>query len=289
MGIKKKIYNIIREDDLNDVWSNVFDGMIIFLISLNVLLVILDTFNLPEWALHVSSMVEAASVVVFTVEYLIRLWTADLAFPDRSGFAARIRHLVSFMAMIDLLAIVPFYLPFLIPVDLRILRVFRLFRLARLLKFNRYTDAFSNVIKVVKSKSSILISSSIVVLVLMVISSVIMYNFESEVQPETFRNAFSGFWWTLNTITTVGYGDIYPVTLAGRILSGVISILGIGLVAVPTGIITSGFVEVAEEKEIRSSVVRSLHSDLLLLADMRNGGMLTEEEYRKQREQVLNQ
>ncbi len=147
------------------------------------------------------------------------------------------------MALVDLLAILPFYLPFIIPIDLRVLRMVRLLRILRILKVNRYTSALSAVGNVIKSKASQLISSMLVVLVLMVMASVLMYNVESEAQPEVFENAFSGMWWAVATLTTVGYGDIFPVTALGKALSAVIALLGIGLVAVPTGIISAGFME----------------------------------------------
>ncbi len=147
------------------------------------------------------------------------------------------------MAIVDLLAILPFYIPFLLPIDLRILRLIRLLRLFRLFKMNRYTSGLSSIGNVLKKKSDQLVSSIFVVFLLMIISSVIMYYFENPVQPDVFSNAFSGLWWAISTFTTVGYGDIYPLTVAGKIFSAIIALLGIGLVAVPTGIISAGFME----------------------------------------------
>lgn len=153
------------------------------------------------------------------------------------------------MAIIDLLAVLPFYIPFLIPIDLRVLRTLRVIRLLRLFKVNRYTSALSTIADVFKKKANQLISSMIVVSLLMVIASVLMYNVENAVRPDKFQNAFSGLWWAVATLTTVGYGDIYPVTAAGKILSAIIALLGIGLVAVPTGIISAGFTENLQEKQ----------------------------------------
>ncbi len=147
------------------------------------------------------------------------------------------------MALIDLFSILPFYLPFIFVIDLRVLRALRIFRLFRLLKFNRYTKSMQNVFIVMKMKSIELLSSVFIVIILMLISSALMYSIECNSQPEAFQNAFSGLWWAIATFTTVGYGDIYPVTVAGKILGGIVSLLGIGLVAVPTGIISSGFME----------------------------------------------
>ena len=247
--IKQSLYNLIRDDDENDLASDIFDGVIIGLIVLNVLLLVLDTFNMPTWFPRVSNIIETVSVVIFTAEYLARLWTADLKYPDKSSVMARIKYVFTFMAIIDLLAILPFYLPFLFPIDLRVLRALRILRLFRLFKMGRYTTAFITIATVFRKKAHQLISSMIVVGLLMVITSLLMYNVEHEAQPEVFRNAFSGLWWAVATLTTVGYGDIYPVTSAGRVLSGVIALLGIGLVAVPTGIISAGFMEAVEKDD----------------------------------------
>ena len=247
--LKIALYNLIRDDDENDLASDIFDGTIIGLIILNVLLLVLDTFNMPAWFPKVSNIIETVSVIIFTIEYLARLWTADLKYPNINPFIARIKYIFTFMAIIDLLAIIPFYLPFLFPIDLRILRALRILRLFRLFKMGRYTTAFTTIANVFKKKAHQLISSMIVVGLLMVITSLLMYNVEHAAQPEVFRNAFSGLWWAVATLTTVGYGDIYPVTSAGRVLSGIIALLGIGLVAVPTGIISAGFMEAVEKED----------------------------------------
>jgi voltage-gated potassium channel len=241
---RSAVYNLIRDDDENNVAASIFDGLIITLIAINVLLVILDTFNgFLAATLKAFRFVEVGSVIIFTIEYTLRLWTADFMRSDMSPAKARFRYAVSFMALVDLFAILPFYLPFIFVVDLRVLRMVRLLRLLRLLKINRYTSALSAVGGVIRRKASQLISSMVVVLILMVMASVIMYSVENEAQPEVFQNAFSGLWWAIATLTTVGYGDIFPITALGKVLSAVIALLGIGLVAVPTGIISAGFME----------------------------------------------
>lgn len=249
--IKNWVFNIIREDDENDLASSIFDGVIIGLIFINTLFVIIDTFEMPEVYYVWSSRIEFVSIIVFTIEYLLRLWTADLRFRELKPFSARVKHSVSFMSIIDLLAILPFYIPFLVPIDLRVLRTLRMIRLLRLLKVNRYTSALKTIANVFKAKKSQLISSLFIVLLLMIVSSVIMYNLENPAQPDVFTNAFSGLWWAVATFTTVGYGDIFPITFGGRIIAGIIAVLGIGMVAVPTGIISAGFIE-ASTKEIEN-------------------------------------
>jgi len=246
--LKQKIYNIIREDDENSLIAQIFDSIIIALIIINVIAVIVDTFSLPSWISPILNALEIISVVVFSVEYVLRVWTADEMYPELTTFRAMIKYMFSFMAVIDLLAILPFYIPVLIPVDLRVLRALRIFRILRIFKVNRYTDALTSIGDVLKSKKSQLLSSLLVVMLLMIMAAVIMYNVESDAQPEAFNNAFDALWWAVATFTTVGYGDIYPVTVIGKILSEIIALLGIGLVAVPTGIISAGFIEQIDPK-----------------------------------------
>lgn len=243
MKIKKRIFDIIQVAKPNDTVSRIFDITLLSLIILNVCLVIADTFALPEQVKTIFSYIENVSVIIFTIEYILRVWTADLLYPKEKYFVAKIKYIFSFLAIIDLLAILPFYLPYIIPIDLRVLRMLRIIRLFRIFKINRYTDALSKIFAVFKSKKHELLSSIFVVLLLMIVAAVLMYNIENTAQPEVFKNAFDALWWALATLTTVGYGDIYPVTVLGKILSAIIALLGIGLVAVPTGIISAGFVE----------------------------------------------
>ena len=188
-------------------------------------------------------------MIVFTIEYLLRIWTADILYPEYGKIVSRIKYAFSFMALIDLFAILPFYVPLLIPIDLRTLRILRVIRFLRIFKVSRYTNALSIIGTVLKNKSSQLISSMFVVALLMLTSSIIMYNIENPAQPDVFTNAFSGLWWAIATFTTVGYGDIYPITALGKVLSAIIALLGIGLVAVPTGIISAGFREQMEQEK----------------------------------------
>lgn len=247
--VKNCIYNIIRDDDENEVAGNIFDGVIISLIIVNVIMVIVETFTLPALVQDIFYYIEIVSIVVFSIEYVARVYTSDLLYSDISPMKARIKYIFSFMALIDLLAILPFYLPFVISIDLRVLRMLRIIRLLRVFKVNRYTNALTSIGTVFKRKKSQLLSSVFVVMVLMVIASVLMYNIENEAQPEAFSNAFSALWWAVATFTTVGYGDIYPITAMGKILSAIIAFLGIALVAVPTGIISAGFMEqISDEK-----------------------------------------
>ncbi|MBO4859572.1 MAG: ion transporter [Treponema sp.] len=243
MKLKQRIFEILQDPKPNDKVSKFVDITLISLIILNVCLVIADTFDLQEKVKTIFSYIETVSVIIFTIEYILRVWISDLLYPDKKYIVAKIKYIFSFLAIIDLLAIIPFYLPFIIPIDLRVLRMLRIIRLFRIFKINRYTDALTKIFKVFKNKKHELLSSIFVVLLLMIIAAVLMYNIENVAQPEVFKNAFDALWWALATLTTVGYGDIYPVTVLGKVLSAIIALLGIGLVAVPTGIISAGFVE----------------------------------------------
>ena len=247
--IKHKIYNIICDDNQHNTVGKIFNTVIVLLILLNVVTIVADTFDLPSTAKTVINYIDTISVIIFTIEYLLRIFTADLLFPNISPIRARLKYIFSFMAIVDLLAILPFYIPFVIKIDLRSLRLLRLLRLVRLFKLNRYTSALRTVGAVLAKKKNQLLSSVFVVFILMLISSILMYNIENEAQPDVFSNAFSALWWSVATFTTVGYGDIYPITPLGKILSSVIALLGIGHVAVPTGIISAGFIEISDDEQ----------------------------------------
>jgi voltage-gated potassium channel len=242
---KRRVFEVIQGSPGNKIRaSTVFDWCMITLIILNVILIFLDTFKeFPPSAHKIFFYIEVFSVTVFSIEYILRLWTADRLYPEIPPWKARIKYVFSFMAIVDLLAVLPFYLPLFIPMDLRVLRMLRLLRLLRLLKINRYTGALSTVGIVIKRKAPQLLSSMLVVLVLMIVASLIMYGIEYDAQPGVFENALSGIWWAVATVTTVGYGDIYPITILGKILGSLIALLGVGLVAVPTGILSAGFME----------------------------------------------
>lgn len=249
-AVKRRIYAIIK-DHPDTRAGQVFSVGMSILILINVVFVLIDTTqNQPEALRATSGVVEVVSVAIFTVEYLLRLWTADLRLPGVRPAIARLRYVVSGMAIIDLLAILPFYLPMLLPVDLRVLRVLRLVRLLRIFKLGRYSDGLVRVGRVLKKSAPALTSSMSVVVLLMIVASVLEYYVENPAQPGAFTSAFDALWWSVSTVTTVGYGDVYPITPLGRIIGAIIALLGVGLVAIPTGIISAGFVEeVRTEKQ----------------------------------------
>lgn len=251
MTIKKQVYKIIQPHKSHDRSSTIFDWFIVSLIALNVLIIIFDTLNLPPRLSQTLRIIEIATVVIFTVEYILRLWTANLRYRNLSALKAAFVYALTFVMITDLIALLPFYLQFFIYIDLGILRIFRLFRMIWFFKIKReYIKVLSNIFDVFKQKAVSLLFSIFIIFVLMLIASVLMYTFERNAQPDAFDNAISGLWWAVTTITTIGYGDIYPITILGRALAGIYAILSIGLVAVPTGILSSGFIEKGREAKL---------------------------------------
>lgn len=240
---KKRIFEIIQIGYTGDWQSRLFDVLITVAIVLNIFIAIADTFDeLSAYRIYFD-MIEMVTVIGFTVEYFLRIWTANLLYPYESYFHAIRKYALSFDGIIDFLSFVPYYLPFFFPSGIVAFRMFRVVRILRLFRINAYSDALSVISKVINRKKDQILSSVFIVLTLMLASSLCMYSVEHQAQPEVFKNAFSGFWWSVSTLLTVGYGDIYPVTELGKILSIAITILGVGIVAIPTGIISAGFVE----------------------------------------------
>ena len=261
--IKRRVFEIIEKAEGSDTASRVFDVFIMLLIVLNVLSVFLETFRISDNARAALYKIELLSVGIFSVEYILRVWTADLLYENMPPLRARLRYIFSFMALIDLFAILPFYIPLVITVDLRILRMLRLVRLLRALKANRYTKSLHKILDVIREKSAELISAIFVLFILMLISSVLIYYIESPVQPEVYKNALSGLWWSIAIFTSVWLGDIYPITVAGKILCALMTILGVAVIAVPTGIISSGFVENTDaEDDEKLRLIKEIKTEL---------------------------
>jgi voltage-gated potassium channel len=191
-SISSKLYNLIKDDDKNNLCSTIFDCTIILLILLNIVIIISDTFkNIPDSASKIFNYIEIASVVIFTLEYIARIWTAIYIYPKKNPVAARIKYVFTFKSLIDLLSILPFYLPLIFPVrNLVFLRAMRLLRVTRLFKLNRYSDSLTKIKGVLKSKSPQLLCSFSIVIILMLLSSVLMYFIENGNQPDVFENAF---------------------------------------------------------------------------------------------------
>lgn len=216
---------------------------LLIIILISILSTILATFEdlAPKLQAFLSGL-DHTITTIFIVEYGLRVWTADLLVPNHPS-KGRKKYILSGFGILDFLIIVPGILPFVHKLDLRVLRIFRVFRLLRIFKMTKYLEALIVMFDILKQRKAFLISTFTSILALLLISSMLMYIFENEAQPDVFSNALSGLWWAVVTVTTVGYGDMYPVTIMGRILGTIIAFLGIALVAVPTGIISSGLTE----------------------------------------------
>lgn len=241
-NLKQRIFEIIEEDIVESLAHNIFEIFITVLIISNVIAAMFESINNFR---SIFREFEFFSVIIFTAEYALRIWTANLKYPVGSTVRARVRFILSPMGIIDLLSILPFYFSLIFAggIDTVFIRVLRLSRLLRLVKLKRYYDSFSLIERVIKKKKYELLITAFIVFLLLFVSSTLMFEIEHDAQPDKFPNILSACWWAIATLTTIGYGDVYPITALGKFLSAVISLIGIGLVAMPTGIISSGFME----------------------------------------------
>ncbi len=240
---KKRIFEIIQIGGRTDIPSLCFDIFIVLVIFANISVTFLQTFEKMAGYAGILGTVEFITMVIFLAEYALRIWTADCLYPEKSYLAAVFAFVISFFGVVDLLTILPYFCPFFIPSGAVVFRMLRVVRILHLFRINSRYDAFNVITAVLREKRNALVSSIFLVQVLMLASSLCMYGLEHEAQPENFSNAFSGMWWSVSTLLTVGYGDIYPVTIGGKLMAIFIAFLGVGMVAIPTGIISAGFVE----------------------------------------------
>lgn len=240
---RARLFEIIQIGNDKDTPSRAFDIGITLVIVVNILVAFLMTFDSLDSYRNVFYIIEFATTIIFTIEYILRLLTADYLYPKKSKAMAVLSFVLSFYGLVDFLSFFPFYLPFVSLTGMAVFRLIRVIRIFRLFRINTQFDAFSVIVNVITQKKKQLMSSVVLILMIMMAASLLMYGVEHEAQPEIFKNALSGFWWSMATIFTIGYGDIYPITPVGKIMALVISFLGVGMVAIPTGIISAGFVE----------------------------------------------
>lgn len=246
--IKKRIYEILEVASPGDRASKYTDIFIMGLIILNVTAVILETVE----SLYIRystyfHLFDLFSVIVFSTEYLLRIWSCTINPKFSNSIRGRIRFIFTPLAIVDLLAILPFYLP-MIMTDLRFVRSIRLFRLFRLFKMARYSESIRTMGTVLRLRKEELTVTFFAILILLIFASSLVYHFERDSQPEAFSSIPAAMWWGVVTLTTVGYGDIYPMTPIGKFIGALVIVLGIGLFALPAGILASGFVEEVQIK-----------------------------------------
>lgn len=238
--MRKRIFGIIQIGNETDIPSRAFDYGIVICIFANIAVLFLNTFEELAAYHTLFQVVEYTTAAIFLIEYLLRIWTAKYLYPEeKSSVKAALMFVFSFYGIIDLLTILPvFFLSGFV-----FLRMFRVARIFHLFKINSKYDSFNVIARVFKECKNQLLSSLFIILMMMMCSSLSMYAVEHDVQPEAFKNALSGIWWSLSAILTVGYGDVYPITPLGQFLAMIIEILGVAVVAIPTGIISAGFVK----------------------------------------------
>lgn len=267
MSLRAKVFELVDTHTEKSRANKLIDKFLMILIGLNVWAIILESVDeIYSQFQQEFFWFEVFSVAIFSIEYLIRLWTIVEKRTKSGENVTRWQYIKSPLAIIDLLAILPFYLQFFFSLDLRFLRIFRLLRI---FKITRYSSAFSLLFRVFTEEKHALIAAFSIIFVMLVISASGIYLIEHDVQPEAFGSIPAAMWWAMATLTTVGYGDVTPITAGGKFFGGVITILSLGLVAMPTGIIVSGFSEQLRRRRQKFTA---------LIRDALDDGVITDRE-----------
>ncbi len=263
--IREHIYHFIDNDEEQSFGSQAFELFITLLILLSIVTIVLESFESlrTSYKFHFDWF-ENITLSIFSIEYLLRVLTADYKYKDldKWGPAAR-RFITSGSGIIDLVAISPMIFHFMSffgmhqmgKTDFRFIRILKITRLLRIFKMNSFTNSITVVAEVFSEKKDDLGITIFVTFILLLVSATIMWYVEGPVQPDLFPNILASFWWAIATLTTVGYGDVFPITPLGKFLSGIIALLGIGLVALPAGILSSAFIEKLEDGTIKEEEV----------------------------------
>jgi len=243
-AIKKKVYILLHPEIGATKWEKIINIFIITLILLNIIAVMLETVNsIHEPYKQFFRDFDTVSVIIFSIEYILRVWSSNADPKYKHSINGRLRYMVSVNALIDLMAILPWYLQSIVGFDLRVLRILRLLRFFRLFRLTAYTKSVKMVVHVFKSTFNELLLSLGLAVFLIIISSSVIYFAEHGAQPKVFTSIPQTIWWSVTTLTTVGYGDMIPKTVIGKILTSIILLAGVALLALPAGIITAGFLE----------------------------------------------
>jgi voltage-gated potassium channel len=269
LSLRKRTSEVLEAKRRNDPLGLIFDYFLVVLIVLNVIAIMLATVNtiMAEYQ-HLFFVFEVFSVAVFTIEYGLRVWSSvEITDEQESHWKIRLRYMASPMALIDLAAILPFYLGLFINLDLRFLRVLRLLRV---MKLGRYSSAMQLLFDVIKQEYRILLASQFLLIMLMIIAASGIYLIEHQVQPEHFSSIPQSMWWAVVTLTTLGYGDVVPITAIGRFFAGTITILSLAMVALPSGILASSFSEHLRKRrsEFRNKIKHALADGALDMEEL---------------------
>lgn len=254
LNLRYRVYEIIEVAADGDLLSRAFDITILSLIVINVLALVLGTVDeIYQISPAFFKNIELVSVLIFTFEYLLRLWCCVENPRFAGAIKGRLKYIMSFMGLVDLVAILPFYLPF-IAGHFTFFRVIRLVRIFRLFKLVRYSAALASLEIVLKKRKEELFSTLFVLFLLLLCVSSLMYYAENSAQPEAFSSIPKAMWWGVATLTTVGYGDVYPITAIGKIMGAFVAVLGIGLFALPAGIIGASYLDEIESRKKKKTI-----------------------------------
>lgn len=264
---KRRVYEILEPARAGDLASRFFDVTLTTLILFGSAVAVLATVqDIASRYVYWLWTLEAFLVLVFTFEYVLRVWSCTSDRRYRHPLWGRLKWASTPMGLVDLMAVLPWYMLLLFP-DIATAALTLVFRLLRLFKLFRYSEALQTLGMAVRRKREELTVVLFAVLVLILIVSSLMYVVESEAQPEVFSSVPAAMWWGVVTLTTVGYGDVYPITVAGKLLAGAMALLGIGLIALPAGILASGFAEEVRERHGEHRVCPHCGKDLTKLPD----------------------
>ncbi len=242
--IRRKTFVLLHPEIGDSRWDKLINAFIIILILLNVVAVMLETVpSIHDPYAHFFRAFDRFSVYVFTVEYVLRVWTSVHEDEYKNSWRGRLKYMLSLGALIDLLAILPFYLHLAVGLDLRVLRILRLMRFLRLFRLTQYMRTTRMVVNVFKSRARELWVAFIMGMFLILIAASLVYFAEHIENPKQFSSIPKTLWWAVVSLTTVGYGDMIPITPLGQFFTGAILIIGVAILAMPAGIITAGFME----------------------------------------------
>ena len=240
VSIRKRIWEVLEKGSSHDKKSLYTDIFLISLILLNIVAVLLETVDsIYNQYKNQFLIFERLSTFIFLVEYILRVWVSIEAKKDKdSNLITRLKYMITWPAIIDLLAVLSGLLPMLFEVDLRLLRALRMIRL---LKFSRYFKVMNLLLGVLKEEKQSFLAAMFLLVIALLIASTGIYIFEKDAQPDKFGSIPESMWWAIATLTTIGYGDVTPITAMGKLFGAIIAIIGIGTVALPSGILASGF------------------------------------------------
>ncbi|MEG4578870.1 ion transporter [Microcoleus sp. MON1_C5] len=248
--LKTIIYEILETSDSSNFYSLADDAIITGLIVINVAAFIASTSpTLSQQHISILENIEIVSSLVFTIEYVLRLWVCTVDCRYSHPLWGRLRYALTPLSLIDLISILPFYFLLLFSNLNFVVNLIRVLRLLRLLKMSRYSESVRTMGAVLSAKKEELIATAFAVFILLIFASSIMYFVEHEAHPKAFGSIPDAMWWGVVTLTTVGYGDIYPITPLGRFLGAILAFLGIGIFALPAGIIAAGFSEEVQRRK----------------------------------------